>query len=139
MVPDLMQALYRAKCCSILARREDIPREDEGLYRQIAEVAIQLVCDPTLRDAAEYYAAHQVAQSRDMEFFALDLRTRWRIVQDAQVVVRRFLAFCRGEYPAALPTYREQFVKDRDAVTASAQRTAETAKRRFDVIPGGQI
>jgi hypothetical protein len=136
-VGDVMQVLYRARSCSPLARREDIPKDVEGLYRQIAEVAIMLVTEPHLRETAEYFAAHQVAVSREMDFFRLPLQNRWQIVQDTRLVVARFLAFCRGEWPAALQSYQDHFQRDKAAIVASNARTAEQARSSFAVLPGG--
>jgi hypothetical protein len=140
-VPDVMLALFQAKKCTKLATFGDIPPEDVAVYRQIAEAAVMMIAEPNLREAAEYFAAHQVSLEHDIDFLQLPVEKRWRVVQDVRVVLRKFFAFMRGEYPAALETYREKFQVDKRTIqerqAANRAQFAKSQRENFSVVPGG--
>lgn len=139
-VPDVMLALFRSVKCTREARLEDIPASERAFFQQIAETAVMLVNDPTLRDVGEYFAAHQVAQSREINFYQQPLINRWRIVQDAQLVIRRWLMFCSGEWPGEVASCRQRFEADKAAMEAIRKERVEFSRaqrRRFGLIDGG--
>jgi hypothetical protein len=137
-IPDVMLLLYQADKCSRHARLEDIPIDERERYRQLAESAVMMACDPALRDVAEYFAAHQVATSRAIDFCRLPLVERWRILQDAQLTIRKFLAFVRGEWPQGIELYQRRLEADRQGVKDANTKRAADVRRDFPVIEGGK-
>lgn len=142
-VPDVMVALFRAVKMTDLARYEDIPPDDCPRYRQAAEMAVQLLVDPTLVDAADYFAAEQLHLEKEVPPTFADLPTKQRYlhVLHMRMAIRRWFAFSRGEWPEAIPVYRALAEQDAATIKASNVRTAaqrQEDRRRFEVVEGGK-
>jgi hypothetical protein len=125
---DVALALYRADRLSKRAEFDDIPHAVRSTYQQIAEAAVLMVADPELREAADYFAAEMLqSEYGESVLSTLPLKQRIKLVRDAQLIVRRFLAFVRGEWPRAVDVYKQLAKDDKAEILALNEARAHSA------------
>lgn len=136
-IPDVMLSLYRAVHCSDHAQKGDIPWEEQGRYRQAAEMAVLMLAEPSLVDAADYFAAEQLHLERTpgQLFESVPAKRRYEHVLNMRLALRRWFMFLRGEWPQAVPVYERMAAADKATILASNRATAARALR---VVRRGQ-
>jgi hypothetical protein len=126
-------ALLQADTQNDFAKVADLPIEAQSTYRQIAEAAVQMVCDRELREAAEYCAAAAYQQEiSGTPFELMPLGRRHHHVLSIKAVIRTFLGFLRGEHPSDLEHFLNLARMDKQEKRARQQA-------RLVAVQGGKL
>lgn len=125
------EALYQASKLSKHAYLGDAPpAEPISHFRDIAESAVMMVCDESLRLSADYYATSCVCADEGLVLETLPVKERVRMVRNWRTGLGGWLRMLRGMYPAGFQKYRELAATDRAHIKAMAQARVAAFPRK---------